>query len=55
MTRSVQARVNLRINADLADELRRLAKESERTLSAEIRYALREYIEEQQAEQNGGR
>jgi hypothetical protein len=41
------AHINLYVPRELADELRRLASDAERTLSGEVRLALREHIDRQ--------
>ena len=43
-TRNGQARVNLWLPSDLVEAIQRLAKEHERSVSGEVRRALKQYV-----------
>jgi predicted transcriptional regulator len=45
-----ESKITIRIPAEIAEQMRRLAKAHDRSLNGEILHALREYVEKQTSE-----
>lgn len=48
MDKQKETRITIRFPSDLIEELKRLAKQEERSLNSEVVYAVREYIARKQ-------